>query len=179
MLALALDSTGEGLRFATDVTDQKLAQAMRDEHQASLHHTTRLISMTETATTLAHELNQPLAAISNYMKGSRRLLSAGEALPAGLVWLQNHVVLSLPTLGANGFNFSFGGRSDAKVAFKVQVPAGVKVVTPTQTEILISGVDRQQVGQVAAEVRAYRPPEPYKGKGIKYIDEKVHKYIRS
>ena len=54
-----------------------------------------------------------------------------------------------------------------------KMPAGVKVVTPTQTEIVISGADRQQVGQVAAEVRAYRPPEPYKGKGVRYSDEVV------
>jgi len=53
------------------------------------------------------------------------------------------------------------------------MPSGVKVETPTQTEILIKGVDKQQVGQVAAEVRAYRPPEPYKGKGVRYADEKV------
>jgi large subunit ribosomal protein L6 len=54
-----------------------------------------------------------------------------------------------------------------------QMPAGVKVETPTQTEILIKGADRQAVGQVAAEVRAIRPPEPYKGKGIRYADERV------
>lgn len=54
-----------------------------------------------------------------------------------------------------------------------QMPKGVKVTTPTQTEILIAGVDKQQVGQVAAEVRAYRPPEPYKGKGVRYADETV------
>jgi large subunit ribosomal protein L6 len=54
-----------------------------------------------------------------------------------------------------------------------KMPSGVKVATPTQTEIIISGSDRQQVGQVAAEVRAYRPPEPYKGKGVRYSDEKV------
>jgi len=54
-----------------------------------------------------------------------------------------------------------------------EMPAGVKVTTPTQTEILISGPDRQAVGQVAAEVRAFRPPEPYKGKGIRYHDERV------
>jgi len=53
------------------------------------------------------------------------------------------------------------------------MPAGIKVTTPTQTEILISGADRQVVGQVAAEVRAFRPPEPYKGKGIRYADERV------
>src|SRR5213595_941790 len=54
-----------------------------------------------------------------------------------------------------------------------QMPKGVKVVTPTQTEILVSGIDKQQVGQVAAEIRAYRPPEPYKGKGVRYVDERV------
>ncbi|MEN3112896.1 50S ribosomal protein L6 [Uliginosibacterium paludis] len=54
-----------------------------------------------------------------------------------------------------------------------QMPAGVKVETPTQTEIVIKGVDKQQVGQVAAEVRAYRAPEPYKGKGVRYADEVV------
>jgi large subunit ribosomal protein L6 len=54
-----------------------------------------------------------------------------------------------------------------------EMPAGVKVECPTQTEILIKGADRQAVGQVAAEVRAIRPPEPYKGKGIRYADERV------
>ncbi len=54
-----------------------------------------------------------------------------------------------------------------------QMPKGIKVETPTQTEILIKGIDKQQVGQVAAEVRAYRPPEPYKGKGVRYADERV------
>jgi len=53
------------------------------------------------------------------------------------------------------------------------MPAGITVQTPTQTEILIKGADRQVVGQIAAEVRAIRPPEPYKGKGIRYSDEKV------
>ena len=54
-----------------------------------------------------------------------------------------------------------------------KMPAGVKCETPTQTEILIKGVDKQQVGQVAAEIRAYRPPEPYKGKGVRYADEVI------
>jgi large subunit ribosomal protein L6 len=54
-----------------------------------------------------------------------------------------------------------------------QMPKGVKVTTPTQTEIIITGVDKQQVGQVAAEVRAHRPPEPYKGKGVRYSDEVI------
>jgi large subunit ribosomal protein L6 len=54
-----------------------------------------------------------------------------------------------------------------------EMPAGIKVECPTQTEIIIKGSDRQVVGQIAAEVRAIRPPEPYKGKGIRYSDEKV------
>jgi len=53
------------------------------------------------------------------------------------------------------------------------MPAGIKVECPSQTEIVIKGADRQVVGQIAAEVRAIRPPEPYKGKGIRYSDEKV------
>ena len=54
-----------------------------------------------------------------------------------------------------------------------QMPSGITCTTPTQTEIVIKGADRQRVGQVAAEVRAYRSPEPYKGKGVRYLGEKV------
>ena len=53
------------------------------------------------------------------------------------------------------------------------MPAGISVATPTPTEILVKGADRQRVGQIAAEIRAVRPPEPYKGKGISYADEKI------
>lgn len=51
------------------------------------------------------------------------------------------------------------------------VPEGITIETPSQTEIVVSGINRQLVGQVAANIRAYRPPEPYKGKGVKYTDE--------
>ena len=54
-----------------------------------------------------------------------------------------------------------------------KMPEGIKVETPTQTEVVIKGIDKQQVGQVAAEVRAYRVPEPYKGKGVRYADEVI------
>jgi large subunit ribosomal protein L6 len=54
-----------------------------------------------------------------------------------------------------------------------QMPKGVKVATPTQTEIVLTGIDKQLVGQVAAEVRAHRSPEPYKGKGVRYVDEVI------
>ena len=53
------------------------------------------------------------------------------------------------------------------------VPEGIKIECPTQTEIIVSGIDKQKVGQVAAEIRSYRPPEPYKGKGIKYQGEYI------
>jgi large subunit ribosomal protein L6 len=53
------------------------------------------------------------------------------------------------------------------------VPEGVDIETPSQTEIIIKGIDKQKVGQVAAEIRNYRPPEPYKGKGVRYSDEHV------
>jgi large subunit ribosomal protein L6 len=70
-----------------------------------------------------------------------------------------------------------GAKLNLQVGFSHPVvkdmPAGVKVECPTQTEIVIRGADRQAVGQVAAEVRAIRPPEPYKGKGIRYVDERV------
>ena len=54
-----------------------------------------------------------------------------------------------------------------------QIPEGITIETPSQTEIIVSGCDKQKVGQVAAEVRSYRPPEPYKGKGVRYADEHV------
>ncbi|HEY3852144.1 MAG TPA: 50S ribosomal protein L6 [Steroidobacteraceae bacterium] len=53
------------------------------------------------------------------------------------------------------------------------IPEGVTIETPSQTEILVKGIDRQRVGQTAAEIRGFRPPEPYKGKGVKYSDEKI------
>lgn len=56
---------------------------------------------------------------------------------------------------------------------KYAIPAGITIETPSQTEINVKGADKQQVGQVCAEIRAYRPPEPYKGKGVRYSDERV------
>ncbi|HET7587942.1 MAG TPA: 50S ribosomal protein L6 [Gammaproteobacteria bacterium] len=53
------------------------------------------------------------------------------------------------------------------------VPEGITIETPSQTEVVVKGVDKQKVGQVAAEIRAFRPPEPYKGKGVRYADERV------
>lgn len=70
-----------------------------------------------------------------------------------------------------------GARLNLQIGFShpvvVEMPAGIKVECPTPTEIVIKGADRQSVGQIAAEVRAVRPPEPYKGKGIRYANERV------
>jgi large subunit ribosomal protein L6 len=72
-----------------------------------------------------------------------------------------------------------GAKLNLQIGFSHPVvkdmPAGIKVECPTQTEIIIKGADRQVVGQVAAEVRAIRPPEPYKGKGVRYAGEKVRR----
>ncbi len=56
-----------------------------------------------------------------------------------------------------------------------EMPEGISVETPSQTEIIVKGVDKQLIGQVAANIRAYRPPEPYKGKGVRYADEVVRR----
>ncbi len=70
-----------------------------------------------------------------------------------------------------------GAKLNLSVGFShpvdIQMPQGITVATPAPTEIVIKGADRQRVGQIAAEIRAVRPPEPYKGKGIRYSDEKV------
>lgn len=70
-----------------------------------------------------------------------------------------------------------GNRLDLSVGFShpvnIQMPVGISVATPVPTEIVVKGADRQRVGQIAAEIRAFRPPEPYKGKGIRYADEKI------
>jgi len=92
---------------------------------------------------------------------------------------------------ANGFEkklqlIGVGYRAQAKGAVlnltlgfshpvEYQLPEGISAETPTQTEVLIKGIDKQRVGQVAAEIRAFRPPEPYKGKGVRYADENVRR----
>ena len=67
----------------------------------------------------------------------------------------------------NNIQLSLGFSHD----INYETPDGIKIETPTQTEIIISGIDKQKVGQVAADIRAFRPPEPYKGKGVKYEEE--------
>ncbi len=70
-----------------------------------------------------------------------------------------------------------GSKLDLQLGFshpiKYQLPDGIKAETPSQSEVIVSGADRQLVGQVASEIRGFRPPEPYKGKGVRYADERV------
>ena len=72
-----------------------------------------------------------------------------------------------------------GAKLNLSVGFShpvdIAMPQGITVATPAPTEIVIKGADRQRVGQIAAEIRAVRPPEPYKGKGIKYLEERVNR----
>ena len=71
--------------------------------------------------------------------------------------------------GGNKLNLTVGYSHPVNI----DMPAGITVTTPTPTEVVVKGADRQRVGQLAAEIRAVRPPEPYKGKGIRYADEKI------
>ena len=70
-----------------------------------------------------------------------------------------------------------GGKLNLSLDFShpviIDMPEGISITTPTPTEVVVKGADRQRVGQIAAEIRALRPPEPYKGKGVRYADEKV------
>jgi large subunit ribosomal protein L6 len=111
--------------------------------------------------------------------------AAADAMSGTMRALVNNMVAGVSkgfekklTLVGVGFRAQAAGtKLNLQIGFSHPVvkdmPAGIKVACPTQTEIIISGPDRQVVGQIAAEVRAFRPPEPYKGKGIRYADERV------
>jgi large subunit ribosomal protein L6 len=131
----------------------------------------------------------PLVSVSNEA-GTLRFAPANEtaeadAMSGTLRALVNNMVTGVSKgferkLNLVGVGFraqAQGQKLNLQIGFSHPVakdmPAGITVQTPTQTEILIKGADRQVVGQLAAEVRAIRPPEPYKGKGIRYADEKV------
>ena len=111
-------------------------------------------------------------AAANAMSGTTRALLAN--MVAGV---SQGFEKKLTLVGVGFRAQAQGDKLNLQIGFSHPVvkdmPAGVKVATPTQTEVVISGSDRQAVGQVAAEVRAIRPPEPYKGKGIRYADERV------
>ena len=112
------------------------------------------------------------SAQANAMSGTMRALLANMVRGVGQGFERK-----LTLVGVGFRAQAQGSKLNLQVGFSHQVvkdmPEGIKVECPTQTEILIKGADKQVVGQLAAEVRAIRPPEPYKGKGIRYADERV------
>ena len=109
---------------------------------------------------------------SNAMSGTLRQLVNNM-----VVGVTNGFEKKLPLVGVGYKAQAQGAKLNLAVGFShpvnIDMPAGIKVETPAPTEIVIKGADRQRVGQVAAEIRAIRPPEPYKGKGIRYVDERI------
>ena len=108
------------------------------------------------------------------MSGTTRALISNIVFGVSEGWKK-----SLKLIGVGYRATSQGSNLELVVGYshpvKYPIPEGIKIETPSQTEIVISGVDKQKVGQAAAEIRSYRPPEPYKGKGIRYEDEEVIK----
>tara|TARA_Y100000768_G_scaffold375031_1_gene345411 strand:- start:612 stop:1139 length:528 start_codon:yes stop_codon:yes gene_type:complete len=121
-------------------------------------------------TVLVETKNDELKALS----GTTRALLSNMVYGVSVGWKK-----SLKLIGVGYRAKSQGNILELTVGFshpvKYPIPDGLKIETPSQTEIVISGADKQQVGQVASEIRAVRPPEPYKGKGIRYDDETVVK----
>jgi large subunit ribosomal protein L6 len=139
--------------------------------------------------TLTQELKGDLVRITND-NGTLNFAAANDsreanAMSGTLRALVNNMVVGVTkgferklTLVGVGYRAQVQGNSlNLSLGFSHPVvhamPEGVTATVPTQTEIVIKGADKQRVGQVAAEVRAYRPPEPYKGKGVRYADERV------
>jgi large subunit ribosomal protein L6 len=127
------------------------------------------VSQDDNVLTIAYDAEQ-----SKAMAGTTRALVSNMVKGVSEGWEKKLVL--------NGVGYR--ARADAKtVSLTVglshnvdyPLPEGVKAETPTQTEIVLSGIDKQAVGQAAAEIRSYRPPEPYKGKGIRYADEYVRR----
>ena len=128
--------------------------------------------------TIEHTGDQLLVKIANNSKQSNAMSGTMRALLANMVHgVTKGFEKKLLLVGVGYRAAAAGEMLNLTLGFSHPVahkmPAGVKVETPTQTEILIKGIDKQQVGQVAAEVRAYRKPEPYKGKGVRYADEVI------
>jgi large subunit ribosomal protein L6 len=128
--------------------------------------------------TIEHTGDQLLVKIANNSKQSNAMSGTMRALLANMVHgVTKGFEKKLLLVGVGYRAAAAGELLNLTLGFSHPVahkmPSGIKVETPTQTEILIKGIDKQQVGQVAAEVRAYRKPEPYKGKGVRYADEVI------
>ena len=128
--------------------------------------------------TVKLEGNQVTFAAANESKEANALSGTLRATVANMVKGVSEGFQKKLTLVGGGYRAQAkGNKLNLSLGFSHPIvhalPEGVKAETPTQTEIVIKGVDRQKVGQVAAEIRAYKSPEPYKGKGVRYADEKV------
>jgi len=127
-----------------------------------------------------HEENQLLFAARSKEKKASALAGTYRALAGNMVTgVSEGFVKSLDLQGVGYRAQASGKKLTLSLGFshpvEYEVPEGIEVETPSQTNILVKGIDKQQVGQVAAEIRAYRPPEPYKGKGVRYSDEYVRR----
>lgn len=130
------------------------------------------------AVKLAREGDAVTVAASNDSQHSRAMSGTMRALVANMVLGVSQGFTKKLTLVGVGYKAQAQGAAlnlDLGYSHPIshQMPAGITVETPTQTEIVLKGVDKQVVGQVAAQIRAYRKPEPYKGKGVRYSDEVV------
>jgi large subunit ribosomal protein L6 len=128
--------------------------------------------------TIANEAGQLVFKVVNDSRHAKAMSGTLRALVANMVHgVSKGFEKKLSLIGV-GYKAAAQGKSlNLALGFSHPVdyalPEGIKAETPTPTEIVIKGIDKQRVGQVAAEVRAFRPPEPYKGKGVRYIDEVV------
>lgn len=127
---------------------------------------------------ISKEGSQLVFAAADESREARAMSGTMRALVANMVQGVTQGFQKKLTLVGVGYRAQAQGQSlNLSLGFSHPVvhrmPEGIKVETPTQTEIVIRGIDKQRVGQVAAEVRAYREPEPYKGKGVRYADEVV------
>ncbi|HFE37026.1 MAG TPA: 50S ribosomal protein L6 [Gammaproteobacteria bacterium] len=143
----------KGPKGALDFSVHELVSAKLDDNIVSIAANDKSASANALAGTTRALVNNMVSGVSTGFQKKLQLVGVGYRAQA------KGKVLNL-TLG-----FSH--------PVEFQVPEGITVETPSQTEVLINGIDKQLVGQVAANIRAYRPPEPYKGKGVRYADEYV------
>ena len=143
-----------------------ISKGPKGSHQLSLHHSVNIVKVD-------NELQVNVDDSSSVaMAGTMRSL-----VHNAIVGVSEGFTKKLTLIGVGYRAQAQGDTLNLSLGFSHPVnykaPEGIKIETPTQQEVVISGVDKQRVGQVAAEIRAYRPPEPYKGKGVRYADERV------
>lgn len=148
--------------------DTVLIKGSKGEMQ---HHLHPLVSITQDG-------NQLKMAANDDSKSANALAGTTRALLQNIVTGVSAGFERKLTIIGVGYRAQVQGKVlDLTLGFshpvKYEIPDGITIETPTQTEIVVKGMDKQKVGQVAANIRAYRPPEPYKGKGVRYEDEYV------